>query len=240
MLTGGGTPVSAATARALAREGHRVVLLGRERGGLARVQEQVRRAGFAVDCVVTDVAVPDQVEWAASWVEDEVGPVDAWVNGELAFTLASSGRPTDEELDRVARCGRLELVNGTAAALRRMRARGWGVVVQVAWAPPRGGASLPTAVEEAAESLQGFAEGLCRELHRERSAVRLGTVTLPDRSDERPDLAAGAVLAAVRLGPRGGDARGSDSEELRRRRSMVLGGLAGVAAATVAARLRDR
>jgi NAD(P)-dependent dehydrogenase (short-subunit alcohol dehydrogenase family) len=71
------------------------------------------------------------VELAATRVEEELGAIDVWVNNAMATVFAPVARLTQEEFRRVTEVTYLGSVWGTMAALRRMRPRDRGTIVQV-------------------------------------------------------------------------------------------------------------
>ena len=84
VITGASGGIGRATARAFAARGARVALLARGTTGLDAAGEDVRRAGGRPLVVAVDTADHEQVDAAAQRVEDELGPIDVWVN--VAFT----------------------------------------------------------------------------------------------------------------------------------------------------------
>ncbi|MFI7142365.1 SDR family oxidoreductase [Streptomyces massasporeus] len=156
-----------------------MALLARGRAGLDGAVAEVRAAGGQALPVVADVAVPDQVEEAARRVEEELGPIDVWVNN--AFT-AAFGRFTDvppEEFLQATRATYLGYVHGTRAALTRMLARNRGTIVQVGSALAYRGIPLQSAYCGAKHAIQGFTESLRCELLHDKSRVRVTMVQLP-------------------------------------------------------------
>src|SRR5512139_505981 len=131
VVTGASGGIGRASAVAFGKRGDRVALLARGTAGLDGAAEEVQDAGGRALAVPVDVADPAQVEKAAQLVEDELGPIDVWVN--VAFTSVFSPfheiRP--EEYKRVTEVTYLGYVYGTMAALRRMRLRNRGTIVQV-------------------------------------------------------------------------------------------------------------
>ena len=79
----------------------------------------------------TENAESEAVEAAASRVEAELGEITVWVNNAFAGSLAFFWDTTPEEYERITRVTYLGQVNGTRAALARMRPRDRGVVVNV-------------------------------------------------------------------------------------------------------------
>ena len=74
---------------------------------------------------------PDQVEAAAEAVEREFGPIDVWVNAAMVTVFAPVEQTEPAEYRRVTEVTYLGYVHGTLAALRRMKPRDRGTIVQV-------------------------------------------------------------------------------------------------------------
>ncbi|MGA4791982.1 SDR family oxidoreductase [Nocardia sp. AB354] len=179
VVTGASGGIGRATAVAFGRRGDRVALLARGETGLAAAAEQIRRAGGTALAVPTDVAESDQVTAAAERVEQELGPIDVWVN--VAFTSVFA--PFDEiepaEFRRVTEVSYLGYVYATMAALKRMKARNRGTIVHVGSALAYRGIPLQSAYCGAKHAIQGFHESLRCELLHERSGVRVTMVQMP-------------------------------------------------------------
>ncbi|MBF6148756.1 SDR family oxidoreductase [Nocardia nova] len=179
VVTGASGGIGRATAVAFGRRGDRVALLARGETGLAAAAEQIRRAGGTALIVPTDVAESEQVKAAAERVEQELGPIDVWVN--VAFTSVFA--PFDEiepaEFRRVTEVSYLGYVYATMAALKRMKARNRGTIVHVGSALAYRGIPLQSAYCGAKHAIQGFHESLRCELLHERSGVRVTMVQMP-------------------------------------------------------------
>ncbi len=79
----------------------------------------------------TDVADHEAVESAADQIERELGEIDVWVNVAFVGALAFFWDTTPEEYRRMTDITYMGQVNGTRAALARMRPRNRGVIVNV-------------------------------------------------------------------------------------------------------------
>lgn len=79
----------------------------------------------------TDVADPEAVERAAATVEREFGAIDVWVNNAMTSVFAPFWEITPEEFRRATEVTYLGFVYGTMAALKRMRPRDHGTIIQV-------------------------------------------------------------------------------------------------------------
>ena len=92
---------------------------------------EVRREGVQAVAVPADVADADAVERAADQIERELGPIDVWVNVAMTTVYAPVAEITPAEYKRATEVTYLGYVYGTMAALRRMRPRKRGTIVQV-------------------------------------------------------------------------------------------------------------
>jgi NAD(P)-dependent dehydrogenase (short-subunit alcohol dehydrogenase family) len=178
-VTGASAGVGRATARAFARDGADVGLIARGRERLESARREVEELGRRAAVVVADVADAAQVESAAQQIEDELGPIDVWVNNAMTTVFAPVSDTTPEEFRRATEVTYLGSVWGTMAALRRMRPRDSGVIVQVGSALAYRGIPLQAAYCGSKHALQGFLESLRAELLHDGSHVRLTMVQLP-------------------------------------------------------------
>jgi NAD(P)-dependent dehydrogenase (short-subunit alcohol dehydrogenase family) len=179
VITGGTSGVGRATAREFARRGARVAVLARGTDGLQAAADEIRRAGPQALAIPTDVGAADQVESAADMVERDLGPIDIWVNDAMTTVFAPFVEITGDEFERVTRTTYLGTVNGTRAALRRMRPRDRGVIVQVGSALAYRSIPLQSAYCGAKHAMAGFTSSLRTELLHDRSGVRVTMVHLP-------------------------------------------------------------
>jgi NAD(P)-dependent dehydrogenase (short-subunit alcohol dehydrogenase family) len=176
VVTGASAGVGRATAVAFGRAGWSVGLLARGEAGLDAAVKEVGGRALAVP---TDVADADAVEAAAQRIEDELGPIDAWVNDAMTTVFAWSWDITADEFRRATEVTYLGQVNGTMAALRRMRPRDRGVVCNVGSALAYRAIPLQSAYCGAKFAVRGFTEAVRCELRHEGSNVQLTEVHLP-------------------------------------------------------------
>lgn len=179
VVTGASGGVGRATAQAFGAQGARVALLARGATGLAGAAADVTAAGGRALPIEVDVADPDQVEAAATRIETELGPIDVWVNVAFTSVFARFADLRADEFRRVTEVAYLGYVYATMAALRRMRARDRGTIVQVGSALAYRGIPLQSAYCGAKHAIQGFNEALRCELLHDKSGVRTTMVQLP-------------------------------------------------------------
>lgn len=179
VVTGASAGVGRATATALGRRGMAVALLARGTAGLAAAAEDVQQAGGRPLIVPTDIADWDSVEAAAQHTEERLGPIDLWVNNAMTTVFAPAWQIEPEELRRATEVTYLGQVHGTLAALRRMRPRDHGTVVNVGSALAFRAIPLQSAYCAAKFACRGFTEAVRTELLAEGSRVAVSMVHLP-------------------------------------------------------------
>jgi len=179
VITGASGGVGRAAAIAFARRGARIGLLARGRGGLEGARRDVEEAGGRALVLPTDVADPDQVEAAAEAVERAFGPIDVWVNVAMSTVFAPVDKMEATEYRRVTEVTYLGYVHGTLAALRRMKPRDRGTIIQVGSALAYRSIPLQSAYCAAKAAIRGFTDSLRSELIYDRSRVHITMVQMP-------------------------------------------------------------
>lgn len=179
VITGASGGVGRAIARELAGPGRKIALIARGMPGLTAAQKEVESAGGQALAVPADVSDPRAVEAAAERVERELGPIDVWINNAMVTVFAPVSEVTSEEYRRVTAVTYLGVVYGTQAALRRMKARGHGHIIQIGSALSYRAIPLQSAYCAAKYAVRGFADALHAELAHDRSRVKLSMVQLP-------------------------------------------------------------
>jgi NAD(P)-dependent dehydrogenase (short-subunit alcohol dehydrogenase family) len=128
---------------------------------------------------VTDVSDPEQVEEAATTIEERLGSIDVWINNAMVSALMPLSEMSAEDFKRVTEVTYLGCVHGTMSALRRMAPRDHGSIVQVGSALAYRGIPLQSAYCGAKHAIQGFTESVRCELLHDRSKVQISMVQLP-------------------------------------------------------------
>ena len=179
VVTGASAGVGRATARAFAERGFDVALLARGAAGLEAAAKEVEAAGRRAFVVPVDVASYADVDAAASRVEEQLGPIDVWVNDAMTTVFAALQDVEPAQFQRAVEVTFLGQVWGTMAALSRMRRRDRGNIVNVGSALAFVGIPLQSAYCSSKFACRGFFESTRAELLHEGSNVRLSMVHLP-------------------------------------------------------------
>jgi NAD(P)-dependent dehydrogenase (short-subunit alcohol dehydrogenase family) len=156
-----------------------VGLIARGWDGLEGARREVEAAGSQAIVLPVDVSDADAVEAAAERVERELGPIDVWVNNAMVSVFSPVAKMTADEFRRVTEVTYLGFVHGTLSALKRMKPRDRGTIVQVGSSLCYRGIPLQSAYCGAKHAVQGFTESLRCELIHDASNVRVTMVHLP-------------------------------------------------------------
>ena len=194
-ITGASAGVGRAAAREFARYGYGVGLIARGAGGLKGALQDVESQGSRGVVAQADVSYPEQVEGAATEIEEGLGPIDVWVNNAMATVFSRVRDLSADEFRRVTDVTYLGTVHGTMAALRRMLPRDRGVIVQVGSALSYRAIPLQSAYCGAKHAVKGFTQSLRTELLHDKSNVQVTMVQLPALNTPQFDW------ARTKLGP---------------------------------------
>lgn len=179
VVTGASAGVGRAIVRAFAARGAHVGLIARGRDGLEGARREVEELGGRALVLPLDVADHAAVDAAADRVERELGPIDVWVNDAMVTVFAPVAETTPEEFKRVTEVTYLGFVYGTLAALKRMRPRNRGRIVQINSALAYRAIPLQAAYCASKHAIKGFTESLRTELLHDKSDVKLSEIFLP-------------------------------------------------------------
>jgi short-subunit dehydrogenase len=179
VVTGASAGVGRATVRAFAARGADIGLIARGRVRLEEARRELEEMGCRAIAISADVAQADAVEAAAARFEEELGPIDVWVNNAMTSVFSPVREMEAEEFRRVTEVTYLGVVHGTLAALRRMLPRNRGTIIHVGSALAYRGIPLQSAYCASKHAIVGFTESLRTELLHEKRDVRVSMVHLP-------------------------------------------------------------
>ena len=210
-VTGASAGVGRAIAREFAKHGAAVGLIARGRAGLDAAAQEVSGLGGTPYVHSADVAEFDQVQAAATAIEERLGPIDVWINNAMTTVFAFIDDIEPHEFERATRVTYLGAVWGTKVALERMLPRNRGTIVQVGSALAYRGIPLQAPYCGAKHAMKGFYESLRCELRYRGSGVYATMVQLPGMNTPQFDhclskmprhpVEVGAVVPAATSGP---------------------------------------
>jgi 3-hydroxybutyrate dehydrogenase len=129
VVTGGGSGIGAACARALAAEGARILVCARTRESVERVAAEIGAKASAASCDVTD---PESVQAMARVAAERFGRVDILINNAGTAHSAPIAKETLDDWNRMLAVNATSAFLCTREFLPRMIEAGWGRVVNVA------------------------------------------------------------------------------------------------------------
>jgi NAD(P)-dependent dehydrogenase (short-subunit alcohol dehydrogenase family) len=183
VVTGASAGLGRSIAHAFAREGARIGLLARNPEALEACRQECEVLGGEGLVLPTDVSIAEQVEAAASRVEEAFGPIDVWVNDAMVSVFSPVKEMEPEDYKRVTDVLYLGFVHGTLAALKRMLkredGRGKGTIVQIGSALAYRSIPLQSAYCAAKHAINGFTDSLRCELIHDGSEVQITSVHMP-------------------------------------------------------------
>jgi NADP-dependent 3-hydroxy acid dehydrogenase YdfG len=160
VITGASSGIGEATARAFAKDGHRVALLAR-RGD--RIEELAGELGDGAVPIVADVTDRDSIVAAAQRVQDELGGADILVNNAGVMLLAPFSSEQRAETRQMVETNLLGAMTTAEVFLDQLRSGGGDLVnlSSVAGRTARPGNSVYSATKW---GVNGWSESLRQEL----------------------------------------------------------------------------
>lgn len=179
VITGASAGVGRAAAHRFARSGASIALLARDPIALDETKAEMEKAGGHALALPVDVAEASAVFAAAEQAETRLGPIDVWINDAMVTVFSPVHDMTPEEFRRVTEVTYLGFVHGTMAALRHMRPRKRGVIIEIGSSLAYRGIPLQSAYCGAKHAVRGFTNSLRAELLHDGSAISLVMIELP-------------------------------------------------------------
>ncbi|MDO9398882.1 MAG: SDR family oxidoreductase [Herbiconiux sp.] len=179
VVTGGSAGLGRAIVRELADRGWDVAVLARGEDGLLGAEADVVARGRRGLGLSVDVADREAVEQAASDIEQQLGPIELWVNNAMTGVFGEFLDTEPDDFERAVAVDFFVFVNGTRSALSRMTPRDRGHVIQVGSALAHRGIPLQAAYCASKAAVRGFTESVTTELLHNHSKVTVSTVDMP-------------------------------------------------------------
>ena len=177
VITGAAAGIGRAVAHRFAQTGDRIGLMARDAAALEVGENWRFTASSRLEAV--DVADADAVFAAAERLEQKLGKIDVWINDAMLTVFSPLAQMTPEEFRRVTDVTYLGFVHGTMAALKSMRPRRKGRIIQIGSALAYRGIPLQSAYCGAKHAIRGFTDSVRAELLHEGSDIRISIVELP-------------------------------------------------------------
>src|SRR3954470_5515181 len=208
VVTGGGRGIGRALCDALTREGAKVAI-----GDVDAAAAETAAAELGAGAIGLRVDVTDRAAFTAflDAVEERLGPIDGLVNNAGIMAVTSLEDEDDASITRQIEINLHAVIHGTQEAMRRMRPRGSGHIVNIASIAGRSGVSHLSTYCATKHGVVGLSEAMRSELRGsgiEISVVLPGLVsteltagTKPYRGFklQTPEHVADAIVSALKV-----------------------------------------
>ena len=183
VITGGARGIGAATARALVAKGARVAI-----GDLDEDATKRAAKDLGADVLGLRLDVTDHAGYTAflDEVERELGPIDVLINNAGIMPLALLDEESPETTARQIAINLAAVIHGTREAMRRMKPRGRGHIVNIASMAGRAGMAGAGTYCATKHGVVGLSESVYWELRGTGVEITVVTPTIV-----RTELAAG-------------------------------------------------
>ncbi|MBE2270523.1 MAG: SDR family oxidoreductase [Anaerolinea sp.] len=178
VITGASSGMGREMALKFAAKGASVVLAARNEGALEMVALEIRQNGGTAHVVPTDVSSWEQVDSLAQEAMTVFGQINTWINDAGVSIYATVEETDPEEFEQLIHINLLGVIYGSKAALSRMRAQGFGTIINFGSVLSDRAVPLQSAYIASKFGVKGFTQALRLEVMRERLPINV-TLVLP-------------------------------------------------------------
>jgi NADP-dependent 3-hydroxy acid dehydrogenase YdfG len=161
VITGASSGIGAATARALAADGHRVALLARRADRIQALADELGDAAIAIQADVTD---RDALVAAAQRVQDELGGTDILINNAGVMLLGPFGPEQRADYRQMMEVNLLGAITTTEVFLDQLRANAGGDLINISSVAGRTARPINGVYAATKWGINGWSESLRQEL----------------------------------------------------------------------------
>jgi short-subunit dehydrogenase len=182
VITGASSGIGKATALAFGRRGDSVVIAARSRDAVDGAVREVEAAGGRAVGMIADVSRFDDLQRVAAETVAHFGGIDVWINNASVAEWSFIEAMEPDGMRRVVEVDLLGVMYGCRAALPHLRARGRGVIINVASALADRAVPLLSTYCAAKAGVKSFSDALRMELRATDANVDV-VVVLPSSID---------------------------------------------------------
>ncbi|MCC2963167.1 SDR family oxidoreductase [Massilia sp. IC2-278] len=176
VITGASSGIGLTTARMAAEQGAKLVLASRNGDALDQLASELRRQGCQVATVAADVGNANDVERIGATAMERFGRIDTWVNNAGVGTFGRLEEVALEDHIRLFQTNFWGVVNGSLEAVKRMKQRGGGALINVGSEVSERAAPLQGMYSASKHAVKGFTDALRMELEKEEAPVSVTLV----------------------------------------------------------------
>ena len=167
VITGASSGIGLATARLAAQSGAGVFLISRNGEALEKIVQELRNQGARADHAVADVGKLEELEAAASKVQEVFGGFDSWVNDAGTSIYGEIEKVPLADHHRLFETNYWGVVHGSTIAARALRQRGGGAIVNIGSVLSDRAMMLQGPYSATKHAVRAFTDALRMELERD-------------------------------------------------------------------------
>lgn len=171
VITGATSGIGLTTARRAAEQGAKLVLAARSGDALDQLASELRRQGTQVATVAADVGVQGDVERIGQAAMGRFGRIDTWVNNAGISIFGRIEQVPVEDQHRVMQTNFWGIVYGSLEALKHMKTRGGGAIINLGSEVSDAAVPLQGIYSASKQAVKAYTDALRRELEEEGAPV---------------------------------------------------------------------
>jgi short-subunit dehydrogenase len=171
VITGATSGIGLTTARMAAEQGARLVLAARSGDALDQLASELRRKGTQVATVAADVGKSEDVERIGQAAMERFGRIDTWVNNAGVSIFGKIEEVPLEDQQRVMQTNFWGVVHGSLEAVKRMKTRGGGALINVGSEVSDRAVPLQGVYSASKHAVKAYTDALRMELEKESAPI---------------------------------------------------------------------
>ena len=176
VITGATSGIGLSTARMAAERGAKLVLAARADDALADLSDELQARGAQVVTVTADVGNIDDVARIGDAAIDRFGRIDTWVNNAGISIYGRLEDVAPEDHQRLFQTNFWGVVNGSMEAVKRMKLRGGGALINLGSELSDHAIPLQGMYAASKHAVKGFTDSLRMELEKEGAPMSVTLV----------------------------------------------------------------
>ena len=171
VITGASSGIGLTTARMAAEQGAKLLLASRNGEALDQLASELRRQGCQVATVAADVGNVADVERIGQTALERFGRIDTWINNAGVGTFGRLEDVTLEDHQRLFQTNFWGVVHGSLEAVKRMKQRGGGALINVGSEVSDAPVPLQGMYSASKHAVKAFTDSLRMELQKEDAPI---------------------------------------------------------------------
>jgi short-subunit dehydrogenase len=171
VITGATSGIGLTTARAAASQGARLVLAARDQHALDHLASELKMQGVPVTAVAVDVGNPADMTKLGQAAIAAFGRIDTWVNNAGVSIFGRLEEVSLQDGQRLFQTNFWGVVHGSLEAVRRMKQRSGGALINVGSEVSDRAVPLQGMYSASKHAVKGFTDALRVELEEEGAPI---------------------------------------------------------------------